>query len=221
MSAGANGLTRTVVWLIDAQPIRRAGLRSHLTSAGFSVGAEGATLSEARSYIEKHAAPDFIILDFAQGLAVVDEVVKSFPDVRTIVLADKAAIADIVDAFRAGVHGYLLKSISPTALVESLRLARAGEKLFPTELASLLQIVNLPQPQDTAPAHQAVGGISLSPQELEITRRLAEGSPNKTIAQALSITESTVKAHVKTLMRKIGVTNRTQAAIWAHQNGLG
>jgi two-component system nitrate/nitrite response regulator NarL len=95
-----------------------------------------------------------------------------------------------------------------------------GEKIFPSELSCLLARFGSHLP-DMEAAIQPVGGIALSPQELLITRRIAEGCPNKFIAQSMSITESTVKAHVKTLMRKIGVSNRTQAAIWAHQHGLG
>lgn len=220
MSTATNGLARTIVWLIDAQPLRRAGLRAHLSSAGFSIGAEGSTLSDAGANSEKHAEPNLIIIDFSQGTEAVADAIAAHPQAHTIALADTVTLENLSLAFASGVQGYLLKCIRPAALIESLRLAMAGEKVFPSALAGLVQNFK-PAAADTEQPIQAIGGIPLSPKELEITRHIAEGSPNKSIAQSLSITESTVKAHIKTLMRKIGVSNRTQAAIWAHQHGIG
>jgi two-component system nitrate/nitrite response regulator NarL len=220
MPAATNGLARTYVWLVDEQPLRRSGLRAHLAASGFTIGAEGATIKEVRSRAQKEASPAIIVIDLAQGMTVVEDAIASHRDARVIVLADRASLPDIVAAFQAGVQGYLMKSITPAALTESLRLAMTGEKIFPSELSCLLARLGAHLPDAEAPT-QPVGGIALSPQELIITRRIAEGCPNKFIAQSMSITESTVKAHVKTLMRKIGVSNRTQAAIWAHQHGLG
>jgi len=220
MPSATNGLARTYVWLLDEQPLRRSGLRAHLASSGFTIGAEGATLAELRSRAQKEASPAIIVIDLALGMSVVEEAIASHPDARVIVLADRASLPEIAAAFTAGVRGYLMKSITPAALTESLRLAMTGEKIFPSELSCLLARLGANLPDTDAPV-QPVGGVALSPQELIITRRIAEGCPNKFIAQSMSITESTVKAHVKTLMRKIGVSNRTQAAIWAHQHRLG
>ena len=220
MPSAANGLARTYVWLVDEQPLRRAGLRSHLAAEGFTIGAEGSTMAEVQTRAQKEITPHIIVIDLALGLPVVQDVIARHREARVIALADRVSLPDIIQAFTAGVQGYLTKSITPQALTESLRLAMAGEKIFPSELSDLLARFNVQLPDREAPAHP-VGGVTLSPQELEITRRIAEGCPNKFIAQSLSITESTVKAHVKTLMRKIGVNNRTQAAIWAHQHGLG
>jgi len=220
MPSAPNGLIRTYVWLVDEQPLRRSGLRSHLAASGFTIGSEGATMAEVRSRAQRDVSPNIIVIDLAQGMGVVEEAISSHPEARVIVLADRASLPEIAAAFAAGVRGYLLKSITPAALTESLRLAMTGEKIFPSELSGLLARLGAHLPDMEAHA-QPVGGIALSPQELIITRRIAEGCPNKFIAQSMSITESTVKAHVKTLMRKIGVSNRTQAAIWAHQHGLG
>ena len=220
MPTGTNGLTRSYVWLVDEQPLRRAGLRAHLSTAGFTIAAEGATLSEVHSRAQREVTPDIVVIDLAQGMRAVEDAIASSPKARIIVLADRASLTEIIAAFASGVQGYLLKSITPAALTESLRLALTGEKIFPSQLSCLLAKFGSQLPElEESP--QPVGGIALSPQELEITRRIAEGCPNKSIAQSLSITESTVKAHVKTLMRKIGVSNRTQAAIWAHNHGLG
>lgn len=208
------------VWLIDTQPLRRSGLRAHLAAAGFTIGADGATLTEARERAGARTTPSLIILDHAQGLRDVEEAVLLAPASRIVALADHMSLEDLATTFAAGAHGYLLRSIAPAALTKSLRLALAGEKVFPSELSELLAKFGTPFAETEAHA-EPIGGVTLSAQELQITRRIAEGFPNKTIAQSLAINESTVKAQVKNLLRKIGASNRTQAALWAHQHGIG
>jgi two-component system nitrate/nitrite response regulator NarL len=102
--------------------------------------------------------------------------------------------------------------VSPEALIQSLQLIMLGEKVFPTNLASMLLDMNAIIPQ-----HSIRG---LSPREQEILQSLVTGASNKMIAIRLGITEATVKVHLKTLLRKIDVKNRTQAAIWAMNNGF-
>jgi two-component system nitrate/nitrite response regulator NarL len=111
-----------------------------------------------------------------------------------------------------GADGFLIKNVSPEALIQSLQLIMLGEKVFPTNLASMLLDMNAVSPQ-----HSVRG---LSPREQEILQALVTGASNKLIAIKLGITEATVKVHLKTLLRKIDVNNRTQAAIWAMNNGF-
>jgi two-component system, NarL family, nitrate/nitrite response regulator NarL len=113
----------------------------------------------------------------------------------------------------AGADGYLMKDVSPEALLQSLELVMMGEKVFPTNLAAMLFELN----NASSPVNSVRG---LSPREQEILRALVTGSSNKLIAIKLGITEATVKVHLKTLLRKIDVNNRTQAAIWAMNNGF-
>jgi two-component system nitrate/nitrite response regulator NarL len=115
----------------------------------------------------------------------------------------------------AGLDGYLLSDLSPAALVQSLQLVLLGEKVFPTSLAALL-VSGLTDNVVTMPG----GGRGLSEREGQILRFLVHGESNKMIANHLGITEATVKVHLKTVLRKIGALNRTQAAIWALNNGL-
>ena len=132
------------------------------------------------------------------------------PESRLVVIASDLDQTQMVACFAAGVDGYLLEAISPEALRESLRLVMVGEYVFPSQLVALLC-------SRQACVAQPVGSTDadLSDREAEIVMRLAEGMPNKVIAGELAITEATVKVHLKNILRKLGVTTRTQAAVWA------
>lgn len=202
--------------MIDAHPLMRAGLKAQLDGKGFKIVAEGGSLSEV---FEKSAdgLPQLIVVDMNLGLAVLGDVKSSQPDARVVVLAEHAELSHLVDAFSAGADGYLLKSISTNALVESLRLVVMGEKVFPGVVTNYLSMLGA-----TNGDHERVrvGDVHLSQRELDIIRHLADGHPNKTIANELSIAEATVKVYLKTVLRKIGVANRTQVAIWAVLHGV-
>ena len=204
------------VWLIDAHPLMRAGLKAQLDGKGFAIIAEGGSLGEV---FEKaaEALPQLIVVDMNLGLAVLGEVKSSQPGARVVVLAEHAELSHLVDAFGAGADGYLLKSISTDALVESLRLVVLGEKVFPGIVTNYLSMLGASNGNHE---RVRVGDVPLSQRELDIIRHLADGHSNKTIANELSITEATVKVHLKTVLRKIGVANRTQVAIWAVQHGV-
>jgi two-component system nitrate/nitrite response regulator NarL len=209
---------RAAVWLVDDQPLRRAGLKAHIAAAGFDIVAEGQSLEDLLQAGDRSGTPRLLVMDGSQGTASISIARAHHPDLRVMVLGNAAEPATMAEAFAAGAHGYVLKRISADALVESLRLLLTGEKVFPSEVSDLL--IRLPAARTQSVQRTQDRETMLSPQEMEITRHLADGTPNKIIAQALDITEATVKAHVKTLMRKIGVSNRTQAAIWAHTNGV-
>jgi two-component system nitrate/nitrite response regulator NarL len=204
------------VWLIDAHPLMRAGLKAQLDGKGFAIVAEGGSLSEVFGK-GGSGLPHLIVVDMNLGLAVLGEVKSSQPEARVVVLAEHAELSHLVDAFGAGADGYLLKSISTDALVESLRLVVLGEKVFPGVVTNYLSMLG-----SSNGNHERVriGEVPLSQRELDIIRHLADGHSNKTIANELSITEATVKVHLKTVLRKIGVANRTQVAIWAVQHGV-
>ena len=204
------------VWLIDAHPLMRAGLKAQLDGKGFAIVAEGGSLSEV---FAKSASglPHLVVVDMDLGLPVLADVKASQPDARIVVLAEHAELSHLVDAFGAGADGYLLKSISTDALVESLRLVALGEKVFPGIVTNYLSMLGA---SNGGAERTRAGEVPLSQRELDIIRHLADGHSNKTIANELSITEATVKVHLKTVLRKIGVVNRTQVAIWAVQHGV-
>jgi len=208
----------TIVWLIDAHPLLRSGLRAQLNGNGFEIAAEAATVGEITNGAMNAPSPHLIIMDFAQGSDAVASLKSLQPQAHTVVFAESAELSHLADMFGAGADGYLLKSISAGALIESLKLVRLGEKVFPSMLTDFLGAMRANQTSTNERVR--VGDVALSQRELDIIRGLADGNSNKAIAKELSITEATVKVHLKTVLRKLGATNRTQVAIWAVQHGL-
>lgn len=141
-----------------------------------------------------------------------------FPDARLVLLANKFDFNMMINAFRQGVHGYIVKQIRCEPLIGSLNLVAMGEKVFPTEFASSLPEERLSQDRETAAA--SLDAANLSCRETDILRCLIMGYPNKIVSRLLDISEATVKVHVKAILRKLQLQNRTQAAIWAVNNGI-
>ena len=203
--------SRTI--LIETNRLFRDGLKHLLNGTRFEVGAEFNTVDLARAAAETAETPDLVI----SGQAVTDEadlraLREAFPTARIVVLADGLSVEALRAAMGGGADGFLSKSVSPEALIQSLQLVMLGEKVFPTNFASLLLDMTAPNPLNSV--------RGLSPREQEILQALVTGASNKMIAIRLGITEATVKVHLKTLLRKIDVNNRTQAAIWAINNGF-
>lgn len=200
-------MTSSHTILIEANRLFRQGLKHLLADTRFAVEAEFSTTEQA------------VAGAVASGLVIVGEggdlqqLRSAYPGAHIVVLASDFAVDALRDTMNAGADGYLMKDVSPEALLQSLELVMMGEKVFPTNLASML--LNL----DSTPlALKSIRG--LSPREQEILQALVTGASNKLIAIKLGITEATVKVHLKTLLRKIDVNNRTQAAIWAMNNGF-
>lgn len=212
-------LDNAAIWLVDAQPLLRAGLRSQLDGKGFHIAVEASAVEEAAQINGKGAPAQLIIVDFAQGSHSVAKLKSLQPQARVVVLAESAELSYLAEMFGAGADGYILKSISANALIESLKLVLLGEKVFPSTLTNFLGAMQVQQTASNVDRVR-IGDIALSQRELDIIRNLADGQTNKTIAKELAITEATVKVHIKTVLRKLGATNRTQVAIWAVQHGL-
>jgi len=197
----------------------RAGLRAQLDGKGFQVAVEAATVEEATQLTGSGAKAHLIVIDYALGGQALQKLKLMQPSARIVVLSEAAELSYLAEMFGAGADGFILKSISANALIESLRLVLLGEKVFPSILTNFLGAL---QSQHTVTASERVrvGEVALSQRELDIIRSLADGHTNKSIAKELSITEATVKVHIKTVLRKLGASNRTQVAIWAVQHGL-
>lgn len=138
------------------------------------------------------------------------------PNASIAILAEKLEPDQLVDVFTSGGDGLLLEDISAEALNRSLMLIEIGEKVFPSKLAAMLS-------GDKAiprPLRSQTNVSSLSRREIEIVRSLTAGLSNKEIANSLNLAVATVKVHVKSLLKKLGLKNRTQAAIWGLYAGI-
>jgi two-component system nitrate/nitrite response regulator NarL len=155
------------------------------------------------------------------------EVFKTrFSDARIAVVADHYRLSELVAAFRAGATGYFVDAMSCDAFIKSIELVMMGEAVFPSEFllvalganAASAEKANSVSDRDTTIEVPADPLVQLSPRERSILRCLIEGASNKCIARKIDISEATVKVHIKAILRKIRVQNRTQAAIWGIHN---
>ena len=209
------------ILLIDANKLFREGLKRLLDNSSFTISGEADSLAEGISNLEAGLHPKIVLVEFDAGsddIALLHAIREKFADIKLVVLAATTRnIHHLARCFEAGADAYLLKNISPDALKQSLKLVLLGEKVFPTRLAALLVSGQV----DThKPATASADLEGLSEREVQILRCLLNGHPNKVIAKKLNITEATVKVHLKGVLKKINAANRTQAAIWALNNGL-
>jgi DNA-binding NarL/FixJ family response regulator len=158
--------------------------------------------------------PDVVLMDLEMprmdGIQATRQITQDHPDVAVVVLTSFSDREKILAALDAGAVGYLLKDVEPPQLARAIRAAAAGEvPLDPKAARALLTARTTATPGD-----------SLSERERTVLAMVAEGLPNKLIARRLSISEKTVKAHLTSVFRQIGVTDRTQAALWAVENGV-
>ncbi|HYG85160.1 MAG TPA: response regulator transcription factor [Azospirillum sp.] len=208
-------------FLIDSNKLFREGLKRLLDDSPFQIVAEAGNLREAVSAVEGGTRPQLILLDLVSGGDEEAEGMRRLrallPEARMVILTSELCTRRLANALEAGADGYLMKDLSSDALAQSLRLVMMGEKVFPTHLAALLISGRVNGNGTDMP----VSRKGLSQREVQILRCLLNGDSNKMIANHLNITEATVKVHLKSLLRKINASNRTQAAIWALNNGIG
>jgi two-component system nitrate/nitrite response regulator NarL len=154
----------------------------------------------------------------SQALEVCTRIRSALPKVRIVILCNTYELDTIRRAFAIDVDGILPAEMSSEALVSAVKLIALGEKIMPSQLIQMLTAESsMPLLDDSSLRKSAA---SLSDRELEILRCVAAGQTNKAIAQRLDLSEATVKAQIKAILRKLHVTNRTQAAIWAIGKGL-
>ncbi|RUV72381.1 MAG: response regulator transcription factor [Mesorhizobium sp.] len=167
--------------------------------------------------------------DASSGFEQIADFKENYPDSHVVVLADHYQLDDVVSAFRSGANAYLTKFTAYDTFIKSLELVLLGQSILPAEALPFLPSVkqNLepehkknPSNPGVIPEHEERVLSMLSPREICVLGCLTEGKSNKIIARKFHIADATVKVHVKTILRKIRVRNRTQAAVWAMNNGL-
>ena len=210
------------VLLIDDHALVRKGLEQLLMSRGIEVIASAGTGAEGIVFA-RDLAPDIILLDIKMpdmnGLETLLQLRAAGIEAPVLMLTMSRDETDLKAALRGGAQGYLLKDMDPEDLVPALQDAMKGNNVVAKELiGSLTRIVQGQQKKDLEPETLLSG---LTPREQEILRHLAEGQSNKGIARVLDITDGTVKLHVKSILRKLGVRSRVEAAVIAVEHGLG
>ena len=205
------------VSILGKSEIIREGFRRILIDQGFVVDA-----AESSSADFGELTCDIIIVDAHElddGIQSCLHLHDRFPSCRIVLMMDQYRIEDVARAFTSGaVDGYLVKAISCAPLAGALRLIAMGEKVLPSEVAESLTH-SIPQIMWSG-QETGISGLPLSNREIEILRCLLDGDPNKVISRRLGIADATVKVHIKAILRKLRVQNRTQAAIWAANRGL-
>lgn len=214
-------MDKVEILLVDANKLFREGLKRLLDNSPFVISDEADSLGEGLTKLETGLRARIALVEFDAGsddMSMLHAFREKYADLKLVVLAATTRnIHHLARCFEAGADAYLLKNISPDALKQSLKLVLLGEKVFPTRLAALLVSGQVDTHRPVTASADLQG---LSEREVQILRCLLNGHPNKVIAKKLNITEATVKVHLKGVLKKINAANRTQAAIWALNNGL-
>lgn len=210
----------TVV-IVSNNPLAREGLRRILEAHQITVIESHSSSGGLVSSQERGSFPEILILDIDEkenNCAEIETCQRAMPNAKIVILSNEFDFDLMFEAFNAGVDAYIVKRIDCEALIGSLKLVHLGEKVMPSELARGLPARWTGRVLPSMPEREAI--CLLSEREIETLRFLILGSPNKVIAGHLNISEATVKVHVKAILRKLGAQNRTQAAIWAVNNGI-
>jgi DNA-binding NarL/FixJ family response regulator len=211
----------TRVLIVDDHNFFRAGVRSVLMEHGLEVVGEAGSGAEGIALVERRG-PDVILMDLnmpgMSGIEATRRLVESGVTVPVVVLTVSSAEADVVDALEAGAAGYLLKSAPPDEIVRSIEAAAAGDAPLSAGVAR-----HLVERTRLRPGRMEVTDRvqdALSEREIEVLRLLADGLDNSEIAGRLHLSAATVKRDVSSILTKLDVSNRVQAAIRAVQTGL-
>ena len=213
----------STVLIVDDHPLFRRGVAQLLAmDPEIRVVGEAADGNGALALAREHE-PDLILLDLnlkdESGIDVLSTLKDEDPARRVVMLTVSDAPDDLMQAIRAGADGYLLKDMEPEDLLARLREALTGRTVISDALAGRLAAALRAEAQDAVRKSER-DLAQLTEREQAVLRCLADGQSNKLIARTLSITEGTVKVHVKHLLKKLAFRSRVEAAVWATQIGL-
>ena len=218
--AGSGDPIRVV--LVDDHELFRTGLRDLLDDPGIEVVADAADGAQGIELTVEHA-PDVVVMDLHMpGMSGVDAtraLATRAPASRVLVLTVSSNDEDVMDAMLAGACGYMLKDASTDELVAAIRAAAAGEHTISPKIAARL-LARLRDAQSTAARSSGTARAELTQRELEVLRLLSEGKPNAEIAGELFITPKTVTNHVASILAKLQMESRLQAAVYALKSGI-
>lgn len=212
------GLDVNVI-VVDDHELFRRGLIDLLAERGVQVAGEAA-LAEQAIRQAADLGPSVVLMDLSMpgmsGIEAIQRLTAAAPQARVVVLTMMTDDQHVMSALLAGACGYLLKDASVDQIVEGIRSAARGESSISPRIASRL-IRRLREPESIEPG---LSGSDLTPRELEVLELLAKGLDNAEIAQTLFLSQHTVKNHVSSLLIKLQVENRIQAAVRAVRGGL-
>lgn len=201
--------------IADDHEVVRSGLKSLFEDEGFQIVAEATDGDEAVKLAAEHK-PQVAILDVrmgaADGLAALSQIRQQSPDTAVLIFSTYDNPTYLARALALGAHGYVLKGARGPDLAQAVRRAASGETVWTRE--------EMRRVSGVTPAAFDQFDVALTKREAEVLKQIALGLTNKEIALALSISYETVKEHVQHVLRKIGVSDRTQAAVWAVRHGL-
>jgi DNA-binding NarL/FixJ family response regulator len=206
----SNETTRIRLLTVDDHPLLREGIAAVIANQPDMVlVAEAASGQQAIESFRKHV-PDVTLMDLKlpdmSGIDAIQKIHDSFPSAKFVVLTTYKGDVQAIRALRAGASGYLLKSSLRKDLLDTVRQVHAGRRCIPREVAAEMA--------------EYVTDDSLTSREIQVLREVAMGNANKVIASKLSITEDTVKAHVKSILAKLAANDRTHAVTIALRRGF-
>ncbi len=240
MTTGISGQDETAgairVLIVDDQMLLRQSFQRLLElESGIAVVGVAGNGEEALTRIAElergGALPDVVLMDIRMpvmdGVQATEQIGERWPDVRVLILTTFDDQEYVFRGIRAGAKGYLLKDSSAAELLDAIRVVYAGGSPLQPSVAAKL-VAHLAQPDAAATSHRSGGpnptlpvGEELTEREREILGYIARGASNREIGEALFITEGTVKNHVSNILGKLALRDRTQAALWAREHGLG
>jgi DNA-binding NarL/FixJ family response regulator len=209
------------VLIVDDEDIFRSGLATLLVDEGVDVVGEAADADEAVSLVDD-LAPDVVLMDIhlpgPTGVEATWRITANSPLSHVVILTISAEESDVVDAIMAGATGYVLKDAPMSQLIEAIRAAAAGDALISPSIA--MHLLRRVRSRDDSMETGRAAEIDLSERELNVLKLIASGKDNAEIGRQLLLSPKTVKNQVTSILRKLQLENRIEAAVYAIRSGL-